>query len=121
MADETSHISNKRQLVFCICLVDEDLTPNEEFIGMHPIENTSAVLNCWYHIVLYSIVLVIKDMLMRMNLIIENWKCSDRAFAITGSKSEVAIQLKLWNKKYIFTPCCHAFFNFLIFYKKINI
>ena len=107
MADETPHISDKRQLIFCIGWVDENLTPHEEFIGMYPLENTSAVLYCWYHIALHRIVLVIKDMLMRMKLIIGNSRqqCFDGAFAKTGSKSEVAIQLKLWNRKCLFTPC----------------
>ena len=42
MADEMADISNKEQLVFCIRWVDNNLTPQEEFIGMHPLVNTSA-------------------------------------------------------------------------------
>ena len=42
MADETADMSNKEQLVFCIRWVDDNLTPHEEFIGMHSLVNTSA-------------------------------------------------------------------------------
>lgn len=42
MADETADVSNKEQLVICIRCVDNDLTAHEEFIGMHPIERTTA-------------------------------------------------------------------------------
>ena len=62
MEDETEDISNKEKLVFCIQWVDDNLTPHKEFIGMHPLVNTSVDY----------IVLVIKDILLRMNLKIEN-------------------------------------------------
>ena len=42
MADEAADIFNKEQLVFCIRSVDDNLAPHEEFIGMHPLVNTSA-------------------------------------------------------------------------------
>ena len=72
MADEIADISNKKQLVFCIRWVDNNLTPQEEFIGMHPLVNTNAD----------HIVLVIKDILSQMNLKIENaqGQCYDGAF-----------------------------------------
>ena len=54
MADKTTDISNKEQLIFCLRWVDENLITQEEFIGMHPLENTSSV----------HIVLVIKDVLI---------------------------------------------------------
>ena len=41
MADETA-VSNKEQLVLCIRWVDENLIAHEDFIGMHPIERTTA-------------------------------------------------------------------------------
>ena len=41
MADETADVSNK-ELVICICWVDEDLIAHEDFIGMHPTERTTA-------------------------------------------------------------------------------
>ena len=42
MADETADVSNKEQLVICICWVDENLITHEDFIGMHPIKRTTA-------------------------------------------------------------------------------
>ena len=41
MADETA-VSNTEQLVICIRWVDENLIAHEDFIGMHPIERTTA-------------------------------------------------------------------------------
>ena len=42
MADETADVSNKEQLVICIRWVDDDLVIHEDFIGMHPLKNTTA-------------------------------------------------------------------------------
>ena len=41
MADETTDVSNKEQLVICIRCVD-CLVIHEDFIGMHPSEGTNA-------------------------------------------------------------------------------
>ena len=62
LGDETGDVSNTEQLVFCIRWVDDDLEAHEEFIGMHPLPNTSAD----------EIVCVIKDILLRMKLRVEN-------------------------------------------------
>ena len=42
MADESADISNMEQLVVCMRWVDEKLIGHEEFIGMHPIKDTSS-------------------------------------------------------------------------------
>ena len=42
MADETADVSNKEQLVICIRRVDDDLVIHEDFIGMHPLKDTTA-------------------------------------------------------------------------------
>ena len=42
MADETADVSNKEQLVICIRWVDDDLDIHEDFIGMHPLKDTTA-------------------------------------------------------------------------------
>ena len=42
MADETVDVSNNEQLVIYIRWVDKDLEVHEEFVGVHPIENTKA-------------------------------------------------------------------------------
>ena len=62
MADEITDISLKEQLVFWTRWVDGNLTPLEEFIGLHLLVNTSADY----------IVLLIKDIFLRMNFKIEN-------------------------------------------------
>ena len=42
MGDETVDVSNNEQLVIYIRWVDKDLEVHEEFVGVHPIENTKA-------------------------------------------------------------------------------
>ena len=42
MADETADVSNKEQLAICIRWVDDDLVIHEDYIGMHPLKDTTA-------------------------------------------------------------------------------
>ena len=42
MADETADVENIEQLVICIRWVDEQLNAHKEFIGLHPIPDTTA-------------------------------------------------------------------------------
>ena len=42
MADETADVANIEQLVISIRWVDEQLNAHEEFIGLHPIPDTTA-------------------------------------------------------------------------------
>ena len=97
MAGETAEISNKEQLVFCIRWDDNNLTPHEEFIGMYHLVNTSAD----------HIVLLIKDILLRINLKIENARgqCYDGASVMAGTKSGVVTRLKISNGKSLFRHC----------------
>ena len=97
MADETADVSNTEQLVFCIRWVDEHLIPHEDFIGMHPLPNTMAK----------GIVAVIKDILLRLNLKVEDSRgqCYDGASNMTGAKSGVATKIKALNSKCLFTHC----------------
>ena len=60
MADETADVSNKEHLVLCIRWVDDDLVAHKDFICMHPLKDTD------------HIVFVIKDILQRMNLRLED-------------------------------------------------
>ena len=68
-ADETADISNKEQLVICICWVDENFVVHEDFLGIHLLERTTAD----------DIVFIIKDALLRINPKIQNacGKCYD--------------------------------------------
>ena len=57
MCDECTDASNHEQLVICIRWVDEQLQPQEDFIGLYKIDYTSA----------NTIVTKIKDALVRMS------------------------------------------------------
>ena len=62
-------------------LVDDNLAPHKEFIGMHPLVNTSV----------YYTVLVIKYISLRINLKIENVRgqCYNRASATQQPKLQL--------------------------------
>ena len=97
LVDETADTSNKEQMVLCMRWVDENLIPHEEFIGLHAIPDTSAD----------EIVAIIKDILLRMNLGIENARgqCYDGASSMSGKRSGVATQIKSLNRKCLYTHC----------------
>ena len=59
MADETADVSNKEQLVICIRWVDDCFVIHEDFIGLHPLERTTAD----------QVVTILKNALLRMNLL----------------------------------------------------
>ena len=97
MVDESADVSNKEQLVFCIRWVDDELVVHEDFIGMHPMQGTGAD----------QIVFIIKDILLRMNLRLEDARgqCYDGAAAMAGAKTGVAAQIKAINGKCLYTHC----------------
>ena len=79
MADETADISNKEQLVVCIRWVDEKFAVHEDFMGLYPLERTTAD----------HIVAVLKNSLISMHLCIENARgqCYDGASTMAGEKN----------------------------------
>ena len=81
-------------MVLCMRWVDENLIPHEEFIGLHAIPDTSVD----------EIVAIIKDILLRMNLRIENanGQCYDGASSMSGKRSGVATQIKSLNRKCLY-------------------
>ena len=97
MADETADVSKIEQLVFCIRWVDNNLEAHEELIGLHPIPNTEAD----------TLVNVIKDILLRLNLRIADARgqCYDGAASMAGKKSGVSVQFKSQNPKMLYTHC----------------
>ena len=97
MADETADVSNTEQLVLCIRWVDDDLQSREEFIGLHAIDTTDA----------NTIVLVIKDVLLRMNLSISRCRgqCYDGCSTMKGDKNGVAKQIKDIERRALLTHC----------------
>ncbi len=58
MADETTDASNREQVTMIICRVTEDLQVHEEFLGLYHVASIDAA----------TLVTVIKDLLVRMNL-----------------------------------------------------
>ena len=62
IANEGTDVSNKEQLSFCLRSVDENLNAFEDFTGFYQLENTKS----------HTIVHVIKDILIRMNLSLGN-------------------------------------------------
>ena len=106
LADETSDVSNKEQLVFCVRWIDDSFNENEDSIGMHPLLTAEAD----------QIVAVIKDVLLRINLHIEDacGQCYDGALIMSGSKSGVATQFKLLNKKCLYNHCYRHALNLAV-------
>jgi len=43
MLDETTHVSNKEQVVAVLQWVSSDLIVNEEFLGLHEAQSTDAL------------------------------------------------------------------------------
>jgi hypothetical protein len=42
LADETTDVSNRQQLVVCIRWIDDGIQAHEDFIGLYKIDNTKA-------------------------------------------------------------------------------
>ena len=58
MCDERTDSSNREQVVLCIRWINDELEPHEDFIGLYKVDNILA----------NTIVAVIKDSLIQMNL-----------------------------------------------------
>ena len=58
MADEIADAPNKEQVVLCFRWVSDNLTVHEDFIGFYQTDTIKA----------YSVVNIIKDALLRLNL-----------------------------------------------------
>ena len=97
MADETTDISNRKQVVICIRWVNEQLEAHEEFIGLHQVELINAA----------TITSVIKDALLRMNLSLSKSRgqCYDGCSTMSGAKKGVATNIKSEEPRCLFTHC----------------
>ena len=87
MCDECTDVSNKEQVVICICWIsNSDLEVHEDVIGLYAIDNTSAS----------TIVHVIKDALICMNLGLSRcWgQCYDEDSNMSGPRSGFAKQIR---------------------------
>ena len=97
MVDETTDISNNEQVVLCLRWVDDAFNVHEEFVGLYKVHSISSD----------SLVAVIKDVLLRLNLTLNKVRgqCYDGAANMAGSRSGVAKQLRNEEPRAVFTHC----------------
>ena len=98
MIDETTDVSNHEQVVLCICWVsNQSFDVHEDFIGLYKVDKIDAD----------SLVFVIKDTLLRLNLSLSNirGRCYDGAAAMAGIRTGVAKQLLDEEPRAVYTHC----------------
>eukprot|EP00731_Ephydatia_muelleri_P025509 Em0017g592a len=97
MADEVTDASNREQVVVCFRWVDSDFEPHKDFVGLHKVDKINAD----------TLVAVIKDVVLRMNLDLHNCRgqCYDGAASMAGSRTGTATQLHQVEERAIFTHC----------------
>ena len=101
ICDEYTDISNTEQLSFCLRWVDNCLCAHEDFIGFYALPDIKSD----------TIVAVIKDVLLRLQLSLQSCRgqCYDGASNMLGRKSGVATQIYLMQPKAHYTHChCHS-------------
>ena len=98
MVDETTDASTQEQVVIVLRWVDDNLDPHEDFIGLHTTASTNAS----------SILAIIKDVLLRMNVSLSNYRgqCYDGAAVMSGCRGGVATQLAQEEPRALYTHCC---------------
>ena len=97
MVDETTDASVEEQCVVVIRWIDDGLEAHEDFVGMYVTASTDA----------NSIVALIKDSLLRMNLSLAQCRgqCYDGAAVMQGCRNGVAVQILREEPRALFTHC----------------
>ena len=97
MADEVTDTSNSEQVAICIRSVDSNFQPHEEFIGLHKANTITAV----------ELVVILKDVLLRMNLNITHCRgqCYDGAANMCGARNGIATRFSREEPRAIFIHC----------------
>ena len=97
MIDKATDLTNVEQVVLVIRSVNDNLTVTEDFIGLYKNESIESS----------SLVSIIKDVLLRMNLKLKYCRrqCYDGASYMTGLRNGVAKQLTDEEPRAIFTHC----------------
>lgn len=97
MIDETTDISNTEQVVLVFRWVNSDLSVYEEFIGLYQTESLQAS----------SLVQIIKDVMLRLNLKMElcRGQCYDGASIMSGIKNGVAKLICDDEPRAVYTHC----------------
>ena len=100
MVNESSDVSNREQVVFCVRWVDEDLRSHEDFIDLYVMEKTYAPT---------MVVNVIKDIL-RLGLDKAKLRCQNYygCSAMMGKKKRVATLIKWDLQALALSTHCHA-------------
>ena len=91
IADESTDMSNKEQLSFCLRSLDENLNAFEYLLGFYQLENIQSD----------TMVHVIKYILIRMNLSLSNFRSQtyDGALNMIAKKSGVSTEIILEQPK----------------------
>lgn len=81
MADETTDISSRKQLVICLRYIDDQFVPHEIFVGFYTVDDIKAD----------TIISAITDTLTRFNIPFNKLRvqCSDMVASMAGSKMEL--------------------------------
>ena len=97
MIDETTDISNNKQVVICFRWVDKKLEAHEEYVGLYQVESTQAS----------ELHYIIHDVLRRLNLAISKVRgqCYDGASSMSGSISGVATKILEEEPRALYTHC----------------
>ena len=97
MVDEFTDSSDQEQVTLVLRWVDNMLSTHEEFISLHLVEDIKSD----------TIVAVIKDILLRLNLGLSKCcgQCYDGASSMTGKKNGVATQILKIEERTLFTHC----------------
>ena len=97
LVDETTDSSNREQVVICLRWVDDAFEAHEEFIGLSEVDSITAS----------TLVKVIKDVILRMNLSLKKVRgqCYDGAAAMAGCRSGVAKIISDEEPRALFTHC----------------
>ena len=95
MADETTDVSNKEQVAFCLHWVDQEFEVHKDFIGLHILDSTDAS----------HIFAVIKTVLGQLHIPINKigGQCYNGAAAMAGVRSGIAKLVSEERAKAIYT------------------
>ena len=97
MGDECTDISNKEQFALCFRSVDYDIYVHEDFFGLYQVPDITAD----------TLVLAIKDMLIRINLSLQQCRgqCYDGVTNMSGNLGGVVNQITNEEKRALFCHC----------------
>ena len=97
MTDETTDRSNKEQFIICFRWVDKGFDTHGDFIGINNVDNIKED----------SLVTIIKDGLIRLNIPLSNARgqCYDGAKNMCGMKNSVSNKILSENPGAFFTHC----------------